>query len=216
MGAILATEFGSVVKALAPATNDLAVPLTSLSEAVAEHLKGALASFSGATAGLQRRTNLLWWKEALYSPSAHRSYRELDPFDAAALMALDLHDLLPMYSPASVSAFLAEAIRGLAEDSNQTIEREAETLLRAARTGGTLQPLRATAAEYLPAPSGRGPLLSLIGYPAEHGVLDAITFRRFAGIDSAKSMTPSGWGTYLFRELQSARVTSPSKKPRKK
>lgn len=216
MGAILAAEFGSVAKALAPATIDLAHPLTSLSEAVAEHVKVALAGFSGATAGLQRRTNLLWWKEALYSPSAHKSYRELDPFDAAALMALDLHDLLPMYSPASVSAFLTEAIRRLDEDSCQTADCDAETLLRAARTGGALQPLRFTAAQYLPAPAGRGPLLSLIGYPAEHGVLDGIALRRFAGIDSATRMTPSTWGTYLFRELQAARVTSPSKKPRKK
>lgn len=216
MGVILAAEFSAVVKALAPAPIDLSSPLTSLSEAVAEHVKGALASFSGATAGLQRRTNLLWWKEALHSPSAHRSYRELDPFDAAALMALDLHDLLPTYSPASVSAFLAEAIRGLTEDSGQTIERDVETLLRAARIGDTMQPLRAAAAQYLAAPTGRGPLLALIGYPAEHGVLDGIAFRRFAGIDSAARLTPSTWGTYLFRELQSARATSPAKKPRKK
>jgi len=216
LSAILAAEFGSVVKALAPAPVDLSGPLTSLSQAVAEHVEGALASFSGATAGLQRRTNLLWWKEALYSPSAHRSYRDLDPFDAAALMALDLHDLLPTYSPASVSAFLAEAIRGLAEDSDQTVERDAESLLRAARTGDTMQPLRAAAAQYLTAPTGRGPLLALIGYPAEHGVLDGIGFRQFAGIDSATRLTPSTWGTYLFRELQSARVTSPAKKPRKK
>lgn len=218
MSAILAAEFGGVVKALAPTPIDMSGPLSSLSTAVAEHVQSALASFSGATAGLQRRTNLLWWKEALYSPSAHISYRDLDPFDGAALMALDLHDLIPIYSPASVSAFLNEAIRSLTYEASQTVELDADALLRGARTGSALQPLRSVAAQYAPAPAGRAQLLSLIGYPAEHGVLDSTAFRQFSGIDSSAKLTPSAWGTYLFRELQSARATggSPAKKTRKK
>ncbi|MBD9404396.1 hypothetical protein IB236_03580 [Acidovorax sp. ACV02] len=218
LAAILATEFSGVVKAMSPTPIDISGPLSSLSAAVAEHVQGALASFSGATAGLQRRTNLLWWKEALYSPSAHASYRDLDPFDAAALMALDLHDLLPIYSPSSVSAFLNEAVRSLADEAIQTVELDADALLRGARTGTALQPLRAVAAQYVPAPAGRAPLLSLIGHPAEHGLLDSTAFRQFSGIDSSAKLTPSAWGTYLFRELQSARATagSPAKKTRKK
>ncbi len=218
LAAILATEFGGIVKALAPTPIDISGPLSSLSTVVAEHVQGALTSFSGATAGLQRRTNLLWWKEALYSPSAHASYRDLDPFDAAALMALDLHDLLPIYSPASVSAFLNEAIRSLTDEASQVAELEADALLRGAREGNALQPLRTVAAQYAPTPVGRGPLLSLIGYPAEHGVLGGAAFRQFSGIDSSAKLSPSDWGTYLFRELQSARATSgsPTKKTRKK
>lgn len=218
LAAILASEFGGVVKALAPTPIDISEPLSSLSTAVAEHVQGALVSFSSASAGLQRRTNLLWWKEALYSPSAHASYRDLDPFDAAALMALDLHDLLPIFSPASVAAFLNEAIRSLIDEANQDVELDAKALLRGAREANALQPLRTVAAQYAPKPVGRGPLLSLIGYPAEHGVLDDTAFRQFSGIDSSAKLSPSDWGTYLFRELQSARATSgsPTKKSRKK
>ena len=36
-----------------------------------------MKAVSGATAGLQRRTNLIWWKETLYSPSARVSYRSM-------------------------------------------------------------------------------------------------------------------------------------------
>lgn len=85
---------------------NLAPPLNALTKAVSIHVDKALAAFGGATSGLQRRTNLLWWKEALHSPSAHVSYRDLPAFGAAALMALDLYEQVPTYSPASVSAFL--------------------------------------------------------------------------------------------------------------
>jgi hypothetical protein len=71
---------------------DVSKPLNQLATAVTSYVEGTLASFSNATAGLERRTGLLWWKEALYSSSARVSYRDLAPDAAAALMALDLHN----------------------------------------------------------------------------------------------------------------------------
>ena len=77
------------------------------------HLTATLQAVSGATAGLQRRTNLLWWKEALFSPSARMSYRDMSASDAAALMAFDMHRQIPTFSPASVAAFLRETVIAL-------------------------------------------------------------------------------------------------------
>lgn len=220
MSVVIAEALDGMAEELAPASVDLSGPLSALAKAVTAHVDKALASFSGATAGLQRRTNLLWWKEALYSPSAHASYLDLPPFEASALMALDLHEQVPTYSPASVSAFLREAIRCLPVENDGTAnsERDVASLVRDARMTTFMQPFRALAAQYAPAPVGRGPLLSLIGHPHNSSADEATTLRALSGMDASTKMTPSDWGTHLFRELQSARATSgkPTKQARKK
>lgn len=210
MTVAIAETLDAMAEELAPAPVDLSAPLTSLAKAVTAHVEAALASFSGATAGLQRRTNLLWWKEALYSPSAHESYLEMPVFQASALMALDLHEQVPTYSPASVSAFLKEAIRCLPTEpeSQGSGQRDVATLVQDAKTAAFMQPFRVLAAQYVPAPAGRGPLLSLIGYAQEPVAADATSLRALGGVDASATMTPAEWGTFLFRELQAARATS--------
>lgn len=206
----VADAINDIAEDLAPTPIDLSTPLSSLAKAVTTHVENALASFSGATAGLQRRTNLLWWKEALYSPSAHASYRDLPLFQASALMALDLHQQVPTYSPASVSAFLCEAIRCLpvADDTKENDTRDIASLVHDTRTASFMQPFRVLAAQYAPSPVGRGPLLSLIGHSQDFGAVEATALRALVGLDGSTTFTASDWGTYLFRELQSARATS--------
>lgn len=210
MSVAIADVLDEMADEIAPAQVDLSGPLSTLAKAVTAHVDKALSSFSGATAGLQRRTNLLWWKEALYSPSAHASYLDLPPFEASALMALDLHEQVPTYSPASVSAFLREAVRCLNPETGEKSngEREFASLVLEARTTEFMRPLRALAAQYVTAPVGRGLLLSLIGHPQDSGTIDATTLRALCGVDASKKMRPSEWGTYLFRELQTARATN--------
>ncbi len=222
MSVAIAQTLDKMAEELEPAPVELSGPLSTLAKAVTAHVDKALSSFSGATAGLQRRTNLLWWKEALYSPSAHASYLDLPPFEASALMALDLHEQVPNYSPASVSAFLREAIRCLPVEKVKGDQGSGEcdfaSLVGDARTTEFMQPFRALAAQYVPAPTGRGPLLSLIGHPHDSNAIDAMVLRALCGVDASTKMTPSDWGTYLFRELQTARATSgsPAKRLRKK
>lgn len=220
MSVAIAETFDAMAEELVPAPVNLSGPLSTLAQAVTAHVDKALASFSGATAGLQRRTNLLWWKEALYSPSAHASYLDLPPFEASALMALDLHEQVPTYSPASVSAFLREAIRCLpAENDDQgNGERDVASLVRDARTTAFMQPFRALAAQYALPPVGRGPLLSLIGHSQDSDAVEATTLSALCGLDASTKMTPSDWGAFLFRELQTARAISdsPAKRTRKK
>lgn len=210
MSAAIADELESMAKGLVPAPVDLSGPLSALASAVGTHVEKALASFSGATAGLQRRTNLLWWKESLYSPSARESYLDLPPYEAAALMALDLHEQVPTYSPASVSSFLKETIRCLPVDpvAAENGKQEVAALVQDARTTAFMQPFRNLAAQYVQAAEGRGPLLSVIGHSQILGTIDAGKLRALVGIDATAKMTPAEWGTYLFRELQSARATN--------
>ncbi len=211
---LMTSSIGDAVDAmaaeLAPSPVDISQPLSSLAKSVATHVEAALAGFSGATAGLQRRTNLLWWKEALYSPSAHESYLEMPVFQASALMALDLHEQVPTFSPASVSAFLKEAIRCLPTEpeGEGSGRRDVATLVRDAKTAAFMQPFRVLAAQYAPAPVGRGPLLSLIGHGQDSAATEPASLRALGGVDASATMTPGEWGTFLFRELQAVRATS--------
>lgn len=145
MTSAIADAVDAVAAEVSPPPVDLSKPLSLLAKAVTAHVEAALASFSGATVGLQRRTNLLWWKEALYSPSAHESYLEMPVFQASALMALDLHEQVPTFSPASVSAFLKDAIRCLPAEpvSEGNGRRDIATLVREAKTAEFMEPFRA-------------------------------------------------------------------------
>ncbi|WP_088099893.1 GTPase-associated system all-helical protein GASH [Xanthomonas retroflexus] len=210
MSSAIAETLDAMAQELAPAPVDLSAPLASLAKAVTAHVEAALASFSSATTGLQRRTYLLWWKEAMFSPSAHTSYLEMPAFQASALMALDLHEQVPTFSPASVSAFLKEAIRSLPvePDGEGEGQRDVASLVREARSAEFMQPFRALAAQYVLAPIGRGPLLALIGHGQDAATTEATKLRDLVGVDASSTMTASEWGTFLFRELQAARATS--------
>ena len=84
-------------------------------------MDATLKAVSGATAGLQRRTNLIWWKkEHSIRRALEFSYRSMTPSAAAALMAFDLHQQVPTFSPASVTAFLQEAVFASALNRSRT------------------------------------------------------------------------------------------------
>lgn len=204
----VADAIDGVSKANKIAPVDLSTPLAALADTVSDHVAKALDAFSGATAGLQRRTNLLWWKEALYSASSRASYRDMHPFSAASLMALDLFEQVPLFSPASVSAFLNEAIQNL-PDVQSAEARDVPAIIAGLLEDPVTEPLR-KAAHRLQAPwKGRSLLLSVIGH-CEVEALGGIAFRRVTGLDDKVVMRPDAWGAHMFRELQASRATQAS------
>lgn len=186
---------------------DLIDPFKQLAGSVSKHVEGTLAAVGAATAGLQRRTQLLWWREALYSPSARTSYRNLPLTVAAAQMAFDLFNEVPLFSPASVSAFLEEAVRRL-PDVNEPKFWPVSDLVTQAQDADTLAPLRATASSLMSEPEGRGPLLALIGHPAHAGARNKEAFQLLTGIPINSRLGPVEWSAWLFRELQAARAAT--------
>lgn len=184
---------------------DLSGAFQDLVRTVANHVEGALTAVGEATAGLRRRTNLIWWKEALFSPSARVSYRDLPPGCAAALMAYDLHRLVPTFSPASVAAFLGESVLTLpAVDAETTFPLTA--LVREALDATALAPLREAAGNLVPAAPGRGPILALLGDPSGQPSLDGPVFHARVGVPGTTALTIPEWTNWLFNELQAARA----------
>ena len=179
------------------------------------HLTTTLQAVSGATAGLQRRTNLLWWKEALFSPSARMSYRDMSPFDAAVLMALDMHRQIPTLSPASVAAFLRETVIAL-----PTIDQEQKApireLVEKIRDAGVLSELRTEAGKLVTAPMGRGSILALIGHPDAVPQIDDRRFRDLVGVKPDTALTLPDWSVWIFRELQAARAATEASAPKRR
>ena len=98
-----------------------------MTRVMSDHIAAALQAVCDATMGLQRRTNLLWWKEALFSPSARMSYREMSKVDAVVLMAFDMHRQVPTFSPASAAAFLRETVSTLPMIESGTDSSDSET-----------------------------------------------------------------------------------------
>ena len=179
------------------------------------HLTTTLQAVSGATAGLQRRTNLLWWKEALFSPSARMSYRDMSPSDAAVLMAFDMHRQIPTFSPASVAAFLRETVINL-----PTIDQEHKApireLVEKTRDAGVLADLRTEAGKLVTAPKGRGSILALIGHPDAVPQIDDRRFRDLVGVKPDTALTLPDWSVWIFRELQAARAATEASAPKRR
>lgn len=183
---------------------DLSEPLKALANAVSIHINGTMKAVTGATAGLQRRTNLIWWKETLYSPSVQVSYRDVAPSIAATLMAFDLHQQIPTFSPASVAAFLHETVLSLPTvkvDEKKSIRDLVEDTLKAAE----LSPLRDVAAQLIPNAKGRGPILGILATGLTHSINDE-DFLAQVGIPADTVLSVSQWATWVFRELQAARA----------
>lgn len=208
MANAIADSIDGVAKANKIEPLDLSPPLKALSSSVGGYVAKALQSFSDATAGLQRRTNLLWWKEALYSARTRTSYRAMQPFTAASLMALDLFDQVPLFSPASVSAFLNEAILlipGASEAEPLGVPKLVDQLLRDSLSGSLCE----TAKELESSWEGRSPVIAVLGH-FTHETLGGVAFRQTTGFDDHVQMRPHEWGAHLFRELQAARAIQPS------
>ena len=220
-------EFGrrtaqTVGEAITRAVEGLSVEGVDLPEftketarAISDHLTTTMQAVSSAAAGLQRRTNLLWWKEALFSPSARISYRDMTSFDAAALMAFDMHLQIPTFSPASVAAFLREtvvALPALDPDATASIRE----LIEKARDADVLSPLRTEAANLVSAPTGRCSVLAMIGHPDGMHQLDDRGFRDRIGVTPDTELTLPDWSVWIFRELQAARAVADASVPKRR
>jgi len=111
-----ATGIASVVNdALSDHTENINKNVESLQTALntyftdlGKNMKNALAEASKISVAVERRSQLLWWKETLYSKALHKSYRKLSPFESAIAMAHDLYYLLPSLFPVSVDYILRE------------------------------------------------------------------------------------------------------------
>lgn len=94
---------------------DLAVLTAEFTNSVEQLLNAR----NGAILALNLRNELIWYKETLYSSIERKGLREIDPPQAAVLVALEIGDLLPPFTPTNVQYFVAETCRAISNSFDQ-------------------------------------------------------------------------------------------------
>jgi hypothetical protein len=73
------------------------------------------------TQSIQRRSQLLWVKEALFSVGQKKSYRDIPKSDLPFVLAKDIQSLITQIYPVSVDFFMKEILRSSINDADTKI-----------------------------------------------------------------------------------------------
>lgn len=200
-----ATISEQVNKALAPLANQ-AGALTEQVEPQLREFGNAVSAgithwINASVKGLAQRSALIWWKEALYSPSLHNGYRQLSPVEVAVSMALDLHRLAPAPSPQSIEYFLRETIHSVFPKNPKVSISEA---LAEARRSKVLSDL--LHANALPEAPRRVSLLMAIQF-ARHTKFEDNSVPAWLGVKGDLRQPLAELAVWLFRDAQAISLT---------
>jgi hypothetical protein len=174
------------------------------SAAITTSLSAIATNASRAVRSTPRQLNILWWMQALYSPTLRRSYRDLDVAVATVAMAHDLMALDVVPCPEGVVHVLGEAVRDAVADHEQ--QRRAPTTLTNWLTllaeGAAVNALRPIVGDGPPPASGTAPLLEVVravlrGHKPPQGMLGAL---------SEEEASPRQLAMWLFRDLVAERL----------
>ena len=171
----------------------------ALISGIVNYLETVVGHMASTTHGVEIRSRLLWWKEALMSPSTRLSYRDVDCKAAPGLMAYDYHVMLPALAPASVSAFLLETVRTLHPDD------ETASLLEWLQAFAALTDTHALTETIhgIAFADGYRPMVSLVtlGEPDVKSIEEVTVFT------PSLSLTAGQFSLLVFLELQAMKAT---------
>lgn len=145
------------------------------------------------------RTEVLLWRESLFSVSLRSGYRRLSPAVRTLAQACDLHALVPAHSPVAVESLLEEAGRAVGDDEPMTIPDFLAALVQdfpaeLASTVGKTKPH-----------AGRGPLLALVREAVIEGSPPGSLGQRL-GVDPNVPVPLYELALWMFRDLQADRL----------
>lgn len=181
---------------------------------VGEQVETALNAFANevATAGTKlltsavrhtaQKTDLLWWKEALYSPTLCCSYRDLNPSEAVISMSQDLYEIVSSPSPQSVEYFMRETVRAvLAENPEISIE----DLLQAAQESDRIK--RVVKAVTPPNEPKRVSLQEALSYAGQFA-FKSKKLQPWLGVAGDLKVRADSLAVWLFRDKQALALIS--------
>ena len=150
-----------------------------------------------------KRSELLWWKQSLYSRSLNASYRSLDPLNAAVCMAYDLAEQVEPIYPESLDYLLRETLKDVHGDHAAEDRPLTEWLKDSLSLHEKIQSeLKAYAA----AEEQRKPLLNAWANFLNSG--ESANFFTETGIDKKAKLTASDLGVWLFHGLQAQKLAT--------
>jgi len=150
---------------------------------------------------LQMRTQLLWWKEASYSPSIKSSYGGLRDGILQTVLAYDYSSFIPLMYPISVDYFLKETHKLLSVSAEKKVKiSDILKLIEAGR-----ESLKSVLLDY----SGEEARIALMNFIAGlvHEKYKAKQFKNFVGIPDTTELSFSEFTIWLFHDFHSAKIT---------
>lgn len=218
---LLADEFDALATDVAQKQSAASEQLHASQKALAETFQSALTnqrrwvhealkSSSARQRVEQLRLDALWWAEAMYSTPLRRSYRELPPALAAAVMAIDLIDVVTTPTPASVGYLLAETVARL-PDAGHSGRCNVVDILDSLRETRSEVPADWRGAPSAPPSEGRLSIRDLVVLALGDREWSSTTALARAGLPADAEIALPDLARAVFRQEQAVRLAEPSK-----
>lgn len=198
------TWASSVSQAIVEQLDALLVEMTKpVHAAVAAPLKSMAKSYEAADEAAKaaqladRRTRIMWWLLARYSPSRKVSYRTLPPFAAAHVMGWDLDELVTRPATPELEAVLLEAWYGTF--SEQPKEASMLQALREAGVEGASYKVKGVGG------AGIKPVTNIIAELEAGARFTKSTLSRALGIH-AENISAPALALWIFRTMQAGEL----------
>ncbi|MEP0266712.1 GTPase-associated system all-helical protein GASH [Dokdonia sp.] len=182
--------------------------LNEISTQINEYMSGLTPFFekisSQAIRGVSsvnNRSQLLWWKESLYSPSMKKSYRDIPIEILALVIAFDLYTIVTQNYPVSVDYILKETLRNI-KLSEQ--EYSFDTFIK--NLSKHKEYLQNLGIKHTYSDS-RISLLNYITALGNDEVTGSEKLKANLGIDSKNNLKVEELAVWLFHEFQAYRVS---------
>lgn len=151
---------------------------------------------------LIKRNDLIWWKQALYSPRLNSSYRALSPLPLVMAMARDLADTVPPIHPQSVIFFLKETLRDVLGEKSETEDTIAQILAQ-------LQKLTNTEKQLLDDLTHENEGRTSLGACLVNIIKESLSAEglfKLTGLERNAKISFSELCVWLFHDLQAAKI----------
>lgn len=183
------------------------ITATTLKEGVGKALKKQITrlkksqkEFANQVALMQMRTQLLWWKEASYSPSQKVTYKNLQDGLLQVLLAFDYANFIPEMYPVSVDYFLIETLKSLSDNAEK--KTKISDFLKMVEKSNS--ELKNVIPDFISS-DGR---ISFTNYiqGLVHGKYQVKQFKGLVGVTDATELTLSEITLWIFHDLHSFKL----------
>lgn len=190
--------------------SDLAASITSatIKDAVSKAFKRQIAElkvnqkqFANQVALMQMRTQLLWWKEACYSPLQKATYKNMKEGQLQILLAYDYSHFIPEMYPVSVDYFLIETLKSLSASADKNT-KISDFLTMVEQCNAELKNI----IHDFTSDDGRISFAIFI-QGLVHGKYQAKQFKGLVGVDDSTELTLAEITLWLFHDLHSIKLS---------
>ncbi|WP_333889172.1 GTPase-associated system all-helical protein GASH [Sphingobacterium siyangense] len=159
------------------------------------------SSVGASTEANSKRSNLLWWKQTLYSPLLDNSYRNESLIASAIAMAFDISQLVGNLYPESSNYLLREALFDV-HGGLVNKEEKFDHWINLMKDDQTI--CESLLAPFIDGSEGRKPLLialaDLLG-SSDH------SFSAMTGIDVSEKISLSDFTVWILNDLQAKKIS---------